>query len=204
MEYLKLAIVDSENYNKFDAIAEGNFDRAIVFTNSQELDPNFKKTQIHNNFELVPIIYGEGNKDNMDGYICAKVGEYVERYKDYRTYLTITIFSNDRIFKGIAAYYTRKGFNISTSAPNACNIGTSNTNPKVRIKHFLECFNEVVNQKFKRQTNETEKEAFYRLITRNLDKDIPQAITDSFIDNGIVTFAERSRSIVFNKHKYLV
>lgn len=200
MEYLRLAIVDSENYNKFDTIAEGNFDRAIVFTNSQELDPNFKKTQVYNNFELVPIIYGEGNKDNMDGYICAKVGEYVERYRDYRTYLTITIFSNDRIFKGIAAYYTRKGFNVATSAPNTCNIGTSNTNPKVRIKHFLECFDDVVNQKFKKRTDETDKQAFYRLITRNLDKDIPQKITDSFIDDGIVYFADRSRSIVFNKN----
>ena len=108
MEYLKLAIVDSENYNNFEHISNGGFDRAIIFTNPRELEANFSKTQIYKNFELVPIIYGEGNKDNMDGYICAKVGEYVERYRDFRTYLSITIFSNDKIFKGIASYYTQR------------------------------------------------------------------------------------------------
>lgn len=30
MEYLKLAIVDSENYNNFAHISAGNFDRVIV------------------------------------------------------------------------------------------------------------------------------------------------------------------------------
>ncbi|MED7789058.1 hypothetical protein [Francisella sp. 19X1-34] len=195
MEYLKLAIVDSENYNNFSRISENNFDRVIVFTNSQELESNFKKTEIYKNFELVPIIYGEGNKDNMDGYICAKVGEYVERYRDFRTYLSITIYSNDRIYKGIASYYTRKGFNIATTAPTQCDTGTSNTDPKVRIKKFLSCYDSVIDRSFKKHFNETNKDAFYRLIRRHLDKDIPREIADTFIDQKIVYFSNKSRKI---------
>ncbi|QIV95988.1 hypothetical protein EDC55_10296 [Allofrancisella inopinata] len=201
MEYLRLAIVDSENYNNFAGVAESNFDRVIVFTNSQELESNFKKTQIYNNFELVSIIYGEGNKDNMDGYICAKVGEYVERYRNYRTYLSITIFSNDKIFKGIAAYYTRKGFNIATAAPNGCITGTSNTDPKVRIKNFLMCSEEVKNQNFKKGFSETAKDAFYRLINKKLDKDIPKEITDTFIDKKAVFFSNHTRKITIDETK---
>jgi hypothetical protein len=202
MEYLRLAIVDSENYNDFAHISESNYDRVIVFTNSQELDSNFNKTQIYNNFELVPIIYGEGNKDNMDGYICAKVGEYTERYKNFRTYLSITIFSNDRIFKGISSYYTRKGFNVATAAPTQCDTGTSNTDPKTRIKKFLSCFDEIVNKSFKKNFNESDKDAFYRLIKRHLDKDIPQQITDIFIENNIVYFSNHSRKIGVDEAKY--
>lgn len=195
MEYLRLAIVDSENYNNFAHISEGNFDRVIVFTNPQELEANFEKTQIYHNFELVPIIYGEGNKDNMDGYICAKVGEYVERYRDFRTYLSITVFSNDRIFKGIASYYTRKGFNIATTAPTQCDTGTSNTDPRVRIKKFLACHDSVINRSFKKHFDESDKDAFYRLIKRSLDKDIPKQITDTFIDQNIIYFSNKSRKI---------
>ena len=44
--------------------------------------------------EPYPSVTLEILEDNMDGYICAKVGEYVERYRDFRTYLSITIFSN--------------------------------------------------------------------------------------------------------------
>lgn len=201
MEYLKLAIVDSENYNNFSRISENNFDRVIVFTNSQELESNFKKTEIYKNFELVPIIYGEGNKDNMDGYICAKVGEYVERYRDFRTYLSITIYSNDRIFKGIASYYTRKGFNIATTPPTQCDTGTSNTDPKVRIKKFLACYDSVINRSFKKHFNETNKDAFYRLIRRHLDKDIPRKIADKFIDQNIVYFSNKSRKIGVDNSK---
>lgn len=201
MEYLKLAIVDSENYNNFSRISENNFDRVIIFTNSQELESNFKKTEIYKNFELVPIIYGEGNKDNMDGYICAKVGEYVERYRDFRTYLSITIYSNDRIFKGIASYYTRKGFNIATTAPIQCDTGTSNTDPKVRIKKFLACYDGVTSRSFKKHFNETNKDAFYRLIRRHLDKDIPREIADIFIDQNIVYFSNKSRKIGVDNSK---
>ncbi|ACD30654.1 PIN domain-containing protein [Francisella tularensis] len=202
MEYLKLAIVDSENYNNFAHIFAGNFDRVIVFTNSQELESNFNKTEIYHNFELVPIIYGEGNKDNMDGYICAKVGEYVEPYRDFRTYLSITIFSNDRIFRGIASYYTRKGFNIATTAPTQCDTGTSNTDPKIRIKKFLDCHESVVNKTFKKHFNENNKDAFYRLIRRHLDKDIPRQITDLFVENNIIFFSNKSRKIGVGESKY--
>lgn len=202
MEYLKLAIVDSENYNNFEHISNGGFDRAIIFTNSRELEANFSKTQIYKNFELVPIIYGEGNKDNMDGYICAKVGEYVERYRDFRTYLSITIFSNDKIFKGIASYYTRKGFNVATAAPNQCDVGNSNTDPKIRIKKFLTCYEEVTKQTFKKHFKETSKDAFYRLIRRHLDKDIPQQITDIFIEHNIIHFSNKSRKIIVDESKF--
>ncbi|MFC4891547.1 hypothetical protein ACFPDQ_00610 [Pseudofrancisella aestuarii] len=201
MEYLRLAIIDSENYNNFELVSSENFDRVIVFTNNEELEANYEKTRIYNNFELVPIIYGEGNKDNMDGYICAKVGEYVERYREFRTHLSITIFSNDRIFRGIASYYTRKGFNIATSAPKGCVTGTSNTDPRVRIKKFLECSEEVQQHQYKKHFKETSKDAFYRLIIKKLDKDIPEQIIDEFIDKGIVGFSKETRKIFFDKSK---
>ncbi len=149
----------------------------------------------------MPTIYGNGNKDNIDGYICAKVGESTERYRDFRTYLTITIFSNDRIFKGISNYYTRKGYDISTAAPKECIIGTSNTDPEIRIKHFLECSNDVQNKEFKKGFRESSKNAFYRLITRKLDKDIPKDVTDKFIDNKTISFSMKTRKINYNQPK---
>ncbi len=202
MEHLKLAIVDSENYNDFATINSENFDRVIVFTNSSELEANLKKTTIYNSFELVPIIYGEGNKDNMDGYICAKLGEYIGRYRDFRAYLTITIYSNDKIFKGIAAYYTRKGYNVATSAPKGCITGDSNTDPAERIEHFIRCSKEVQRQTFKRGRHESARNAFYRLISRQLDKDIPKEITDRFVQDRIVFFSSESRKISVRENKH--
>ena len=55
---------------------------------------------------------------------------------------------------------------------------------------------------FKKNFNESDKDAFYRLIKRHLDKDIPQQITDIFIENNIVYFSNHSRKIGVDEAKY--
>ncbi|BCD90326.1 hypothetical protein fh0823_04650 [Francisella halioticida] len=59
----------------------------------------------------------------------------------------------------------------------------------------------MVNRSFKKHFNETNKEAFYRLIQRYLDKDIPRRIVDLFIDQNIVYFSNKSRKIGVNDSK---
>ena len=50
--------------------------------------------------------------------------------------------------------------------------------------------------------NENNKDVFYRLIRRHLDKVIPKQITDLFIENNIIFFSNKSHKIGVDESKY--